>query len=67
MSLKGIVGVVVIFNHGLKFGIVFLVSDHSAHEKLIASKKNFNYRITSSRTSDLLEKIIYLFTIPDIG
>jgi hypothetical protein len=38
---KGIVGAVVIFNHGLKFGIVFLVSDHSAHEKLIASKKKF--------------------------
>jgi hypothetical protein len=40
-KLKGIVGAVVIFNHGLKFGIVFLVSDHQAHEKLIASKKKF--------------------------
>jgi hypothetical protein len=39
--LKGIVGAVVIFNHGLKFGIFFLVSDHPAHEKLIASKKSF--------------------------
>jgi hypothetical protein len=38
---KGIVGAVIIFNHGLKFGIVFLVSDHPAHEKLIASKKSF--------------------------
>ena len=37
-SLKGIVGAVVIFDHGLKFGIVFLVSDHPAHEKLIASE-----------------------------
>jgi hypothetical protein len=62
------VGAVVIFNHGLKFGIVFLVSDHSAHEKLIASKKKvFSFRITSSRTSDLPAKIIYLFTIPHIG
>ena len=60
-------GAVVIFDHGLKFGIVFLVSDHPAHEKLIASKKKFSYRITSSRTSDLLAKIICLFTIPDIG
>ena len=40
-KLKGIVGAVVIFDHGLKFGIIFLVSDHPAHEKLIASKKNF--------------------------
>jgi hypothetical protein len=32
---------VVIFDHGLKFGIIFLVSDHPAHEKLIASKKSF--------------------------
>ena len=32
-------GAVVIFDHGLKFGIIFLVSDHQAHEKLIASKK----------------------------
>jgi hypothetical protein len=39
--IKGIVGAVVIFNHGLKFGIVFLASDHPAHEKLIASKKMF--------------------------
>jgi hypothetical protein len=39
--LKGIVGAVVIFNHGLKFGIVFLVSDHPAHEKFIANKKTF--------------------------
>jgi hypothetical protein len=39
--LKEIVGAVVIFSHGLKFGIVFLVSDHPAHEKLIASKKSF--------------------------
>ena len=37
---KGIVGAVVIFDHGLKFGIIFLVSDPS-HEKLIASKKKF--------------------------
>ena len=56
------------FDHGLKFGIVFLVLDHPAHEKLIASKKNvFSYRITSSKTSNLLAKIIYLFTIPHIG
>jgi hypothetical protein len=39
--IKEIVGAVVIFNHGLKFGIVFLVSDNPAHEKLIASKKKF--------------------------
>jgi hypothetical protein len=38
---KGIVGAVVIFDHGLKFGIIFLVSDHPAHEKLIAIKKKF--------------------------
>jgi hypothetical protein len=36
--LKEIVGAVVIFDHGLKFGIIFLVSDHPAHKKLIASK-----------------------------
>jgi hypothetical protein len=41
IPLKGIVGAVVIFNHGFKFGIIFLVSDHPAHEKLIASKKRF--------------------------
>ena len=40
-TVKGIVGAVVIFDHGLKFGIIFLVSDHSAHEKLIAIKKKF--------------------------
>jgi hypothetical protein len=39
--IKGIVGAVVILDHGLKFGIIFLVSDHPAHEKLIASKKKF--------------------------
>ena len=37
--LNEIVGALVISNRGLKFGIVFLVSDHSAYEKLIASKK----------------------------
>jgi hypothetical protein len=57
------VGAVVIFDHGLKLGIIFLVFDHSAHEKLIASKKVHFYRITSSRISDLLAKIIYLFKI----
>ena len=35
---KGIVGAVVIFDHVLKFGIIFLVSDHPAHKKLIASE-----------------------------
>jgi hypothetical protein len=35
------VGAVGLFDHGLKFGIIFLVSDHPAHEKLIASKKNY--------------------------
>jgi hypothetical protein len=40
-AFKGIVGAVVIFDHGLKFGIIFLVSDHPAHEKLIAIKKKF--------------------------
>jgi hypothetical protein len=35
---KGIVGAVVIFDHSPKFGIIFLVSDHPAHEKLIARK-----------------------------
>ena len=34
-------GAVVIFDHGLNFGIIFFVSDHPAHEKLIASKKKF--------------------------
>jgi hypothetical protein len=38
--IKGVVGAVIIFNHGLEFGFIFLVSDHPAHEKLIASKKN---------------------------
>jgi hypothetical protein len=41
MLFKEIVGAVVIFDHGLKFGIIFLVSDHPAHIKLIASKKQF--------------------------
>ena len=36
------------FNHGLKFDINFLVSDHPAHKKSIASKKIINYPITSS-------------------
>jgi hypothetical protein len=61
------VGAVVIFDHGLKFGIIFLVSDHLAHEKLIARKKVYYYRITSSRISDLLEKTINLSEILDIG
>ena len=39
--IMGIVGAVVIFDHGLKFGIIFPVSDHPAHEKLIAIKKKF--------------------------
>ena len=39
-KLKGLVDAIVIFNHGLKFRIIFLVSEHPAHEKLIASKKN---------------------------
>ena len=60
-------GAVVIFDNGLKFGILFLVSDHPAHKKLIASKKKFYNRITSSRISDLLAKIIYLFEILVIG
>ena len=61
-------GAVVIFDHGLKFGIIFLVSDHPAHKKLIASqKKVYYYRITNSRISDSLAEIIYLFTILDIG
>jgi hypothetical protein len=61
------VGVVVIFNHGLKFGIIFLGSDYPAHEKSIASKKVYYYRITSFRISDLLAKINNLFKIRDIG
>ena len=32
-------GAVVIFDYGFKFGIMFYVFDHPAHEKLIASKK----------------------------
>jgi hypothetical protein len=60
-DLKEIVGAVVIFDHGLKFGIIFLVSDHPAHKKLIASNTNFYYRITSSRISDLLAEIFSLF------
>ena len=40
-TIKEIVSAVVIFDHGLKFGIIFLVSDHPAQEKLIASKKKF--------------------------
>jgi hypothetical protein len=39
--LKGIVGAVVIFDHGLKFIIILIISDHQAHEKLIASKKKY--------------------------
>ena len=38
---QGIVGAVVIIDHGLKFGIIFLVSDHPANEKFIASRKKF--------------------------
>jgi hypothetical protein len=57
------ISVVVIFDHGLKFGIIFLETDHPANKKLIASKKKVYYRITSSRISDLLAKIIYLFKI----
>jgi hypothetical protein len=38
--LKGIVGAVVIFNHGLKFGIIFLVSDHPAHVARLQQKKS---------------------------
>ena len=63
MRFKRIVGAVVIFDHGLKFGIIFLETDHPAHQKLIASKKVHYYRNTSSRISDLLAKIIYLFKI----
>jgi hypothetical protein len=67
-TFKEIVGAEVIFDHGLKVGIIFLVSDHPAHGKLIASKKKvYYYRITSSRISDLLAKIIHLFKILDIG
>jgi hypothetical protein len=39
--VKEIVGSVVKFDHGLKFGIIFVVSDHPTHDKLIASKKKF--------------------------
>jgi hypothetical protein len=39
IDFKGIVGAVIIFDHGLKFGIIFFVSYHPAHKKLIASKK----------------------------
>jgi hypothetical protein len=39
--LKEIVGAIVIFDHGLKCVTIFLVSDHPAHEKLVASKKKF--------------------------
>ena len=39
--IKGIVRAIIIFDHGFKFGIVFIVSDHPAHEKLIARKKLF--------------------------
>ena len=34
-------GAVVIFDHGLKFSFIFLVFDHPAHKKLIASEKKF--------------------------
>jgi hypothetical protein len=39
-GVKGIVGAVVTFNHGLEFGIIFLVSDHPTHEKSFARKKS---------------------------
>jgi hypothetical protein len=58
--VKGIVGAVIIFNHDLKFGIIFLVSDHPAHEKSIASKKVKYYQITCSRISYLLAKKIII-------
>jgi hypothetical protein len=58
-GVKGIVGAVVIFNHGPKFGIIFLVSYHPAHDKSIASKKVNYYRIT--RISDLLAKKIFIW------
>ena len=53
--LKGIVGAVGIFDHGSRFGIIFLVSDHPAHKK-------HNFTI-----SDWLAKIINLFKILAIG
>ena len=37
-NFKEIVGAVVIFDHGLKFRIIFLVSDHPARKKMITSK-----------------------------
>ena len=40
LSFKGIVSAVVIFDHGLKFGILFSTPHAAAHEKSIASKKN---------------------------
>ena len=41
LLIKEIVGAVVMFDHGFKFGIIFLVFDHPAYENLIASKKKF--------------------------
>ena len=38
--LKGIVGAVVIFDHGRKFGIFSIASDHPAPRKSFAIKKN---------------------------
>ena len=38
--LKGIVGAVVIFDHGRKFGIFSITSDHPAPRESFAIKKN---------------------------
>jgi hypothetical protein len=38
--LKGIVGAVVIFDHGRKFGIFSIAPDHPAPQKSFAIKKN---------------------------
>ena len=61
-------GAVVIFNHVLEFGIIFLVSDHPAHEKSIARKKKMIIITcsTTSRISDLLANK-NLLKILDIG
>ena len=56
LRIQGIVSPVVIFNHGLKFVIIFLVFDHSAHEKAIESKKGNHYRIKSSKIPNCLQK-----------
>jgi hypothetical protein len=68
-SLKGIVGAVVIyFRPRSQIRYYFSCFRPSSTREIDCKQKNvFYYRITSSRKSDLLAKIINLLTIPHIG